>query len=379
MKKQFISILVVELLLIVFSLLQFIFLKQFDTYLYIVEVLIIFVVLRLLFNKEKKANYQKNEALLIILISCLSYYAITYISGFFIGFVYSTYSREILGILKNVFFGSLFIFVIENIRHIIIQNSKYYKSLVFLSTIAISMIEILFSISLSAFSDKFAFLQILLVIIIPCLFRNIFLTYCMYYFGLLDSLLYHLLMVVINYIVPVFPNIGDYLQTVILVIQPVLTLYICSSFVTYKKDAIRDTKKYLKKIKIQGILFYILMVVLAIMIYLISGLGRYTLMAIGSESMTGTINKGDVIIIDTKEQKYKVGDIIAYDIGNVIIVHRIVDINKGNRLSYVTKGDYNKSIDDWVTYEEKVKGKSIFVIKYIGWPTVKLSEFLVKD
>ena len=379
MKKQYLKLLIVEIILIVFSLLQFFLLKQFDTYLYIVEVLAIFIVMNLLFDKDRKENFQRKDVLLVILISCLSYYAITYISGFLFGFVYSTYSRELLTILKNVFFATFFIVVIENIRDLVLQKARYYKSLVILSILVFTLIEVLFSISLSQFSDKVIFLRILLIIIIPCLFRNIFLTYSMYYFGTLDSIAYHALMVVVSYIVPVFPNLGDYVTTVLLVMHPMLTLYLCSRFAIYKKDTIKDTKKFYRNIKLQKGLLYGLLVFLIISVYLISGMGRFTLMAIGSESMTGSINKGDVIIIDTKKQKYKVGDVIAYEIGGTIIVHRVVDVNDEKRVSYITKGDYNKNVDDWVAFQEIVRGKSVLTIKFIGWPTVKLSEFLASD
>ena len=377
MRPQYLRLLILELFLITFSFLQFIILKQFNIYLYVFEVLCIYVVLRLLYKDDKKNKFQKNNVMLIVLISCLVYYAIIYISGFFVGFVYSTYSRSIMGILRNVFFSSVFIVILEYIREIIIQKSKYYKSLIILSIVVLTLLELLFTISLIQMSDKRTVLEILMIVVIPCLFRNIFLTYSTYNFNVYCSIVYHLLIMEINYIVPVFPNIGNYLYTVLLILHPIITIVLCSNFAFYKKKKIEDTVKFNKKIKIQKYAFYVISVFLLITIYLISDIGRFTMMAIGSESMTGTINKGDVVLIDKKKREYKIGDIMAYDYDGSIIVHRVVEI-KDNKISkaYITKGDKNESNDTWVSYNEHIRGKIVLRLRFIGWPTVKLSEYI---
>ena len=380
MKKQYLKLLLIEIFLIVFSLLQFLILKQFNIYIYVVEVIAIYIVLRSYFKISNKQSYEKKDALLIILITCLAYYAITYIAGFFVGFVHTTYSKSFMGILRNVVSSSLLIVALESIREIIINKGKYYKSVIALSILAMSMVEILFSISLIQFSDRVIFLTIFLSIILPCLFRNIFLTYSMYHFGKNTTIIYHLLMVVVVYLVPVFPNIGDYLQTILLVLHPLLTMFLCSRIVFYKREKIVDTTKYLKTIHIYKYVAIGCLCVAAIIIYLISDIGRFTVMAIGSESMTGTINKGDVVFIDKKKRdEYKVNDIIAYNYSETIIVHRIVSIKDFNAfIAYKTKGDVNESEDSWYSYKEKIKGKVLFRIRFLGWPTVKLSEYLTR-
>ena len=53
---------------------------------------------------------------------------------------------------------------------------------------------------------------------------------------------------------------------------------------------------------------------------------RFTSLAIGSNSMAKVINKGDIVIIDKKQKDINKNDVIAYDQGGRIIVHRVVDI-----------------------------------------------------
>ena len=94
--------------------------------------------------------------------------------------------------------------------------------------------------------------------------------------------------------------------------------------------------------------------------------------------MTGTINKGDAIIYKKyKNQKLSKGDIIVFKKNGTLIIHRIIKINYGEfENTYITKGDYNKEKDDWVVYEEDIKGVKELTIKYIGIPSVLLSELM---
>ena len=59
MKKQYLKLLLIEIFLIVFSLLQFLILKQFNIYIYVVEVIAIYIVLRSYFKISNKQSYEK--------------------------------------------------------------------------------------------------------------------------------------------------------------------------------------------------------------------------------------------------------------------------------------------------------------------------------
>ncbi len=376
MKSQYLKLLFIELFLITFSFFHFIFLKQYNILLYVLELFFIFLTLNYIFKLDKYKFYHKKEETLIILIMCLGYYAITYFLGFFLGFVYTTYTTQITGIIENVTYSILFIIVLENIRNIIIQKSRYYKSLVIVSCIVLTILELLFSLSLGQFVDRKVTLEIILNFIIPCLFRNVFLTYSTYYFGKEGSILYHLLMVTVAYIVPVFPNINEYINIIIQVLHPLLVLLLTVDLLLLNKDKKDSFIEEERKRKKNIIIYACSLIFLLLIVYLISNVGRYTIMAIGSESMKGTIDKGDVIFIDKKDDNYDIGDIVVFDYKGTIIVHRIVNKVSGQNVYYETKGDANNGLDDWKLSEKDIKGKCLFTIKYIGLPTVALSEFL---
>ena len=59
------------------------------------------------------------------------------------------------------------------------------------------------------------------------------------------------------------------------------------------------------------------------------------------------------------------------------IVHRVVQLKDRNgEKVYITKGDANKSKDNWVITKDNIVGKVKLRIRWVGWPTVALSEML---
>ena len=377
MKYQYFKLLFIELFLIAFSFFHFFFIKQVNQIYYVIELLIILSFILFINKVDNKENYQKKEVSLIIIISVLLYYIFTYFVGFFIGFVYTTYSRSIPGMLRNVITSVLVILIIEFIRDIIIQKGRYYKSIILISFVVTTLLELLFLVNIVGFQSRITSLEIFMVIIMPCVFRNIFLTYCTYLFGKTNSIIYHLSMVVINYIVPFFPNFGDYVGAVLLIMHPLLLMIITAGSIFYKQEKITDTYSFKKYEKVGKYAYLVSVAFLLVLVYLVSDLGRYSILAIGSDSMQGSINKGDVVLINKKKNRYKEGDVIAFKYDGTVIVHRIVEVRGYH--SYITKGDANNGRDNWIVKDNMIKGSANFSIKYLGWPTVKLSEYLEAD
>lgn len=78
-----------------------------------------------------------------------------------------------------------------------------------------------------------------------------------------------------------------------------------------------------------------------------------------SGSMEPTLHVGDMIIINTKANDYKKGDIITfYDKNGSFVTHRIVSISEAE---LITRGD-NNNRDDEANVPEKIIGKYVFKI-----------------
>jgi signal peptidase I len=330
------------------------------------------------FNKVERRNEKdKRDLLLIILISCLAYYIITYLGGLFVGFVYTTYSKSPLGMLRNIFSCFVMVVLIEVIREIVIKKGKYYKSIIIFSPIVFTLLEAAASLNIVQLSSRHIGLEMLLIVVVPLLCKNILLTFITYYSDKDIAIIYHLLMNIPVYFLPIFPAFSDYLNTTLIAIQSTLTIIVALRILYFRREKIEDARKYLNIDRMQKAFNAILIGLLIVLIYLVSNIGRYTIIAIGSGSMNGTINKGDVVLLDKKVKHYEEGDIIAFEQDGVVVVHRIVGVDKDNDVySYHTKGDANNAMDMWEVKETSIVGHYIGRGLYIGWPTIILSEYL---
>ncbi len=86
------------------------------------------------------------------------------------------------------------------------------------------------------------------------------------------------------------------------------------------------------------------------------------LAVVSSWSMDPTLHVGDLVVVKGV-RRYNIGEIIVYDSGHNLIVHRIISLKNSN---YITKGDANPYPDLLPIPPAKVKGKVVLVIPYLG-------------
>ena len=80
-----------------------------------------------------------------------------------------------------------------------------------------------------------------------------------------------------------------------------------------------------------------------------------------SGSMEPEFSKGDLIIVKETED-FDLNDIVVFDSGTSLVVHRVVGIGKDE---VVTKGDAN-NVEDEPISRTAVKGKVLFWIPHLG-------------
>ncbi len=84
------------------------------------------------------------------------------------------------------------------------------------------------------------------------------------------------------------------------------------------------------------------------------------IVAVASDSMVPTLNRGDVLFV-RGEENINVGDIIVYrsPVGNIPIIHRVIKVI--DKETYITKGDANPTSDPWEVKKNWVTGKVVEV------------------
>ena len=82
-----------------------------------------------------------------------------------------------------------------------------------------------------------------------------------------------------------------------------------------------------------------------------------------SPSMEPALNVNDLVFV-RKNDDYKVGDIVVYQSGSILVIHRIIELDAENGVC-VTKGDAN-NVDDGPVPMKDVKGLYMFRLPAVG-------------
>lgn len=99
----------------------------------------------------------------------------------------------------------------------------------------------------------------------------------------------------------------------------------------------------------------------------------YTFFEVATGSMSGTIEVGDVVIVEITKDVNK-GEVIVYNEGDNFVTHRLVE-KEGDHL--VAKGDANNSEDKPIT-EDQILGRVIYIIPKLGvWRKIFLSPEII--
>lgn len=86
------------------------------------------------------------------------------------------------------------------------------------------------------------------------------------------------------------------------------------------------------------------------------------LAVVSSWSMEPTLHVGDIVVV-AGSSTYNIGEVVVYDNGRTLIVHRIVE-RSGTK--FTTKGDANSFPDSYRPTLKDIKGKVVLVIPYLG-------------
>lgn len=250
-------------------------------------------------------------------------------------------------------------------------NSYRSKSVLILLVVVLNLCDTSDYILNCNFKDISDTVELFGFYVIPSIIKNSMLTYLAFKIGYRLTIIYRLFLELPLYFLPIFPRIGQYGQIIVNILMPVII------FAWFYKVLKKDDKAlfYYKHRWIRYTLMILIATPVFACIILTSGLFKHFAVAVGSESMTPNICKGDTVIVEklnkSELRELKVGDVLVYKISGKTIIHRIQEINIFEEEYYFsTKGDYNSSADGYSVNQNEVIGVAIAKIPWIGMPTV---------
>lgn len=375
MKKSYQKLIIFDIILVLFLLLNSFILNILGNYYYLdILLIVLLIAFKLMFGTEKDRHRYIKDIISNMVIIYLISFIIYYILGIFIGFART----------ENLFtWYGISTFLIPSIAMVILKEYLRYQMLnkVSKSKIFIIITCILFILldcsaqfirgSLTSGYNVFIFIALTLL---PIISNNIVCTYIARKVGYKPNIFWRLVALLYMVVLPIVPNSGLYFTSLIEFLFPFVLLYNVYSFFSKRE---RDVPiSYIKK------RVYIEIPVLAVFVfvlaYFVSGYFRYYAIAVATGSMIPNIHVGDVVIADQKTdyKTLEVGEVIAYKYNKVVIVHRLCDIAViGKDYYFYTKGDNNDNKDNYIIYPNMIIGRVKAKVPYIGLPTVWLNQY----
>ena len=328
------------------------------------------------YAKDKK-TYAKKSFFQIILTQIVIFFLVTYGLGLIVGFLENSYSLKIFSIVDNVFAPFILIISMELLRYIFIVPNKNNKFGIAILTIMFIVVESLMSFKVFPLDEVGGIFRFITLIVLPVSIKHGMLSFVTYYVGYKPSILYRIIMDGYVYIVPISPDLGEYLSSIFGIGMPFLVYIYCSRFIhEYNEGVEREfISTTFKPFDFAVIIFFLLLVAM------ISGYFPVFMLGVGSASMAPNINVGDAVVgIKVKQKDLKKDEVIVYKGEKNYIIHRLISIEKkGNKYYYHTKGDNNNTEDGVDISYDSVKGKVMFRIPYIAYPSIYFKELLRGD
>jgi signal peptidase I len=212
--------------------------------------------------------------------------------------------------------------------------------------------------------------------IFPALSANVFYHYVSKNYGMLPNIVFRLITTLYIYFIPTITAMEESIDSCIRIIVPIAMLALVSAmFEKKKRNAVRRSEK----LGIVGMVLTVAIIVSVAM--LISCQFRFGALVIATDSMTGEINKGDMIIYERyDDQKIEEGQVIVFLEDDRRIIHRVVGIETvGEEVRYITKGDANEDNDSGYRVRSDIIGLTDVKLAFVGYPTLWLRELLSRN
>lgn len=329
------------------------------------------VITRTAIRKRASYSINKKEVFLLSTIIGVIYVVLVQLSGLYFGFYKNPYFVNSKLLLTAIIPLTIIIITTEIIRSTLLdQKNTFISVLAFLSCV---IAEVLTFSNLTGITTVNSFMDLVGLTLFPAITANILYHYSSRRFGVLPNIVLRMIITLYIYFIPTVTAMSDALMVCTKIFLPIIILFLYSAlYEKKKKNAIRKGHKLAW---IANMLTFAFIISIAM---LISCQFRFGAIVIATESMTGEINKGDVIIYERyDDQSIKEGQVIVFEDQQNRIVHRVVKIEQiRGETRYYTKGDTNDSLDTGFRTRSDIVGLTDVKLAYLGYPTLFLHDLL---
>ena len=325
------------------------------------------IVTTFLVKKKKVESIHSNKVTILLIIFAVIYLIAFYLMGLYFDYYKALVTFNINTLLNYIIPTAIIIISSEIIRNKLLgQNTKFTGLITFIIMVLADLLIYINIYTISGYDDVIEVIGFTLFASIAC---NLLYNYISNRYGIKGNIIYRLITVLYVYIIPYIPNVYVFFRAILRMVYPYIIYQVIGyTFETNKQIiAFEDKRKSL----ISKIILGIITIVIAM---LISCQFKYGVLVIGSGSMTGAINKGDVILFKQFDGQEKIieGKIIIFNKENQTkIVNRVIEVkNVNGEIRYTTKGDANDESDEGYITNNNIIGICNARLPYVGFPSI---------
>lgn len=321
----------------------------------------------LLFSKFVKKrsilNFEHKQVTYILLAAALGLISLYYVTG--IGFGFQKTIAPVSILWKYTLPCIITIIFSENIRKIMLAQSSKFVNV--LSYIIFTVIDVLLLSQGEIFKSFYFANNFFAMALFPSITSNILYHFVAKKYGALPNIVYKILIFNFSNILRVQPIMPEAMHSFAKTLIPILLLLFIKAIYAKKQKLATKQKKVLEMV-----LATVGIIIMTGLIMLVSCKFRFGILVVATESMTGSLNKGDAVIYEEYDNEtIKTGQILVFNSNGRKTVHRVVDVeNVNGQMRIYTKGDANEIKDAGYITSKDVVGVLKLKIKYLGYPTV---------
>ena len=320
-------------------------------------------------KKRGVPSIHKKQVLLILTVIALLYVMLFYLSGIKFGYYRNPYRLTLTNFWRFFLPIAVIIVCTEIVRYVLIaQKDSLTRALCYVACV---MADMLICSNIPSVTSFNAFMDLVAGTLFPALLSNLLYNYLAKRYGMYPNIVFRLLTILHAYTFSITTGMETSLINLIKLFLPIIIYLFIDALYEKKVRYALGNKSRLWKVA-STILTIVVVVIMVGTVMLVSNQFKYGALVIATESMTGEINKGDVILFERYEdQEIVEGQVIVFEQGSSMIVHRVVDIEIINGVAYYyTKGDANEDLDAGYITDANIVGVTNFKLPYFGYPTL---------
>jgi signal peptidase len=322
---------------------------------------------RLWVELPSRPRFSRNLTGLAVLAGVF-HIALLVCAGLLFGFGRSPYARQLFHMAENLLYFGTLLAGLEMTRAYLLAVWGRVNG--FLAFVAVAGILAAADASLGQFGKLGPGGQSFEVtgrVFLPGLAESVMATFLASLGGPLAAFAYRFSLDCFEWFSPILPNLTWTITAFVGTVAPVLAMLVV-------RDAYFSGEGHAEAAEERGRglspLFMLAAVLVVALIWLNTGLLGVRPALVSGVSMRPYLKVGDVVVTkQVSASSLKVGDVVRFrgQEGGVVILHRIIAIDKGpGHMTFVTKGDSNDVSDRPITAEQ-IEGKVILKIPEAGW------------